>query len=96
MRVKKVPLRKCIVCQEMYPKKELLRVVRTPEDQILIDLSGKAAGRGTYVCQKESCRTPDTFTSGKWKKVLERALNTSISQEQYDAFREKWLEMMGK
>ncbi|WP_139488945.1 RNase P modulator RnpM [Brevibacillus dissolubilis] len=96
MKVKKVPLRKCIVCQNMYPKKELLRVVRTPDDQILIDQSGRAAGRGTYVCRQESCLTPDTFAAGKWKKVLERALNTSISQEQYEEFRTTWMEMMGR
>ena len=95
MKVKKVPLRKCIVCQEMLPKKELVRVVRTPEENILVDLTGRAAGRGTYVCRKESCMTPDTFASGKWKKVLERALNMSITQEQYEEFRQKWMEMIG-
>ncbi|QRG65454.1 RNase P modulator RnpM [Brevibacillus choshinensis] len=96
MKQKKIPLRKCIVCQGMFPKKELIRVVRTPEEEIVIDLTGKAAGRGTYVCRQDSCLKPDTFDSGKWKKVLERALNMSITQEKYDAFREKWLEMMGQ
>ncbi|MGQ7277207.1 RNase P modulator RnpM [Brevibacillus thermoruber] len=96
MKQKKIPLRKCIVCQEMLPKKELVRVVRTPDEEIIIDPTGKAAGRGAYVCRQESCLKPDTFASGKWKKVLERALNMSITQEKYDAFREKWLEMMGQ
>ena len=96
MKVKKVPLRKCIVCQEMLPKKELIRVVRTPEEKILIDPTGRAAGRGTYVCRRETCMTPDTFASGKWKKTLERALNMAISQEQYEEFRQQWLEMIGK
>lgn len=94
MRVKKIPLRKCIVCQQMFPKKELLRIVRTPQEEIIIDPTGKAAGRGAYVCTSESCRTPDTFASGKWKKVLERALNMSISQEQYEHFRKNWSEMI--
>ncbi len=96
MKVKKVPLRKCIVCQEMRPKKELLRVVRTPDERILIDPTGKAAGRGAYVCRQETCMTPDTFSSGKWKKVLERALNMTISQEQYEEFRRNWQEMVGQ
>ncbi|CAM5788396.1 YlxR family protein [Brevibacillus borstelensis] len=96
MKQKKIPLRKCIVCQEMFPKKELVRVVRTPQEEIIIDPTGKAAGRGAYVCRQESCLKPDTFAAGKWKKVLERALNMSVTQEQYDAFREKWLEMMGQ
>ncbi len=96
MKTKKIPLRKCIVCQEMLPKKELIRVVRTPEEKIVIDPTGKAAGRGTYVCKRETCMKPDTFASGKWKKVLERSLNMTITQEQYEAFRNQWLEMIGK
>lgn len=96
MKVKKVPLRKCIVCQQMFPKKELIRVVRTPEEAIRIDLTGRAAGRGTYVCRQETCMKPDTFASGKWKKVLERSLNMSITQEQYESFRNEWLELIGQ
>ncbi|HZG15123.1 MAG TPA: YlxR family protein [Candidatus Bathyarchaeia archaeon] len=96
MKVKKIPLRKCIVCQGMFPKKELIRVVRTPQEEILIDLTGRAAGRGTYVCRQETCMKPDTFASGKWKKVLERSLNMTISQEQYEAFRNRWLETIGQ
>lgn len=96
MKTKKIPLRKCIVCQGMFPKKELIRVVRTPQEEILIDVTGRAAGRGTYVCKQETCMKPDTFSSGKWKKVLERSLNITISQETYDAFRNQWLEMIGQ
>lgn len=96
MKVKKIPLRKCIVCQEMFPKKELIRIVRTPEEEILVDLTGRAAGRGTYVCRQDSCMTPDTFAAGKWKKVLERTLNMTITQEQYEAFRNRWQEMIGR
>ncbi|NGQ94050.1 YlxR family protein [Brevibacillus sp. SYP-B805] len=96
MKVKKVPLRKCIVCQGMFPKKELIRVVRTPQETIEIDLTGRMAGRGTYVCRQETCMKPDTFAAGKWKKVLERALNMTISQEQYEEFRSRWLELIGR
>lgn len=96
MKTKKIPLRKCIVCQGMFPKKELIRVVRTPEEEIKIDLTGRAAGRGTYVCRQETCMKPDAFASGKWKKVLERSLNMTITQEKYDQFRNQWLEMTGQ
>ena len=50
MKVKKIPQRKCVGCGEMKPKKELIRVVRSPEGEISLDLTGKKAGRGAYVC----------------------------------------------
>jgi predicted RNA-binding protein YlxR (DUF448 family) len=96
MKAKKIPLRKCIVCQGMFPKKELIRIVRTPEEEIKVDPTGRAAGRGTYVCRQETCLKPDAFASGKWKKVLERSLNMTITQEKYDQFRNQWLEMVGR
>ncbi len=55
MKTKKIPLRKCVACQEMMPKKQLIRIVKTPEDEVLIDLTGKKSGRGAYLCGKESC-----------------------------------------
>lgn len=55
MKQRKTPLRKCVACQEMMPKKELIRVVRTPEGDIQIDLKGKKSGRGAYLCGKVSC-----------------------------------------
>ena len=54
-RVKKIPLRKCLGCMCSFPKKELVRVVRTPENQVIIDLSGKANGRGAYICKSKDC-----------------------------------------
>ncbi|WP_409340934.1 RNase P modulator RnpM [Paenibacillus sp. MBLB4367] len=79
MRTKKVPLRKCVACQEMMPKKELIRVVRTPDEQILIDLSGKKSGRGAYLCGKVSC-----FKLAKKSKALDRALKQTVSNDIYD------------
>jgi predicted RNA-binding protein YlxR (DUF448 family) len=79
MRTKKIPLRKCVACQEMMPKKELIRVVRTPDEQVLIDLSGKKSGRGAYLCGKLSC-----FKLAKKSKALDRALKQTVSQELYD------------
>jgi len=77
---KKVPQRMCVGCQEMRPKKELIRVVRTPEDSIEIDFKGKRSGRGAYVCQSQSC-----FQKARKGRRLEKAFKTSIPREVYDA-----------
>ncbi|MBO5287330.1 MAG: YlxR family protein [Clostridia bacterium] len=52
---KKVPLRKCLGCMGSFPKKDLVRVVRTPEGEVIIDLNGKKSGRGAYICKSKSC-----------------------------------------
>ena len=54
-KVKKIPLRKCMGCMESFPKKELIRVVRTPEGEVCVDLTGKKSGRGAYICKSQSC-----------------------------------------
>lgn len=54
-KVKKIPLRKCLGCMESFPKKELVRVVRTPEGDVCVDLTGKKSGRGAYICKSEAC-----------------------------------------
>ncbi len=78
MRQKKVPVRKCIACQGMRPKKELIRIVRTPELDILIDKTGKKSGRGAYICQSIEC-----LRLAKSKKALEKALETKINEDIY-------------
>ena len=55
MAEKKIPLRKCLGCGEMKPKKELIRVVKSPEGEISIDLTGKKSGRGAYICKNSAC-----------------------------------------
>lgn len=75
-RVKKVPLRMCVGCQAMHPKKEMLRVVRTPDGQILLDPTGKKSGRGAYVCRNVSC-----LQQAVRGRRLERALGQPISPE---------------
>jgi len=79
MRPRKVPLRKCVACQEMMSKKELIRVVRTPNEEVLIDLSGKKSGRGAYLCGKVTC-----FKLAKKSKALDRALKQPVGEEIYD------------
>ena len=54
-KVKKIPQRKCLGCMQSFPKKELIRVVRTPEGEVEIDLTGKKSGRGAYICKNEAC-----------------------------------------
>ena len=55
MKVKKIPLRMCTGCMEMKPKKELIRIVKTPEGEVCVDLTGKKSGRGAYICKSIEC-----------------------------------------
>jgi len=79
MRQRKIPLRKCVACQEMKPKKQLIRVVRTPLEEIQIDQSGKKAGRGAYLCAKISC-----FKLAQKSKAFDRALKQNVSMTIYE------------
>ena len=54
-KVKKIPERLCVGCQEKHPKKELIRIVRSPEGEFSVDLTGKKSGRGAYICPKQEC-----------------------------------------
>ncbi len=73
---KKTPLRMCTGCQEMKTKKEMIRVLKTPEDEIVIDSTGKMNGRGAYVCRSLACLQNAIKTKG-----LERSLKVSIPKE---------------
>ena len=79
MQQKKIPMRQCVGCREMKPKKELIRAVRSPEGEISLDFKGKAPGRGAYVCQDTNC-----LKRAIKSKALERAFETQIPQEIYD------------
>ncbi|TVX97623.1 RNase P modulator RnpM [Cohnella terricola] len=79
MRPRKIPQRKCVACQEMKPKKELIRIVRSPQGDIQIDLTGKKPGRGAYLCGNVAC-----FKLAKKSKAFERALKTPVGSEIYD------------
>lgn len=78
-RPRKIPLRKCVGCQEQSPKRDLLRVVLTPEGEICIDLSGKLNGRGAYLCKRVEC-----FQKARKRKSLERALKSPIPEVVYE------------
>jgi len=79
MKVKKIPLRTCTITKEKLPKKDLLRIVRTPEGTIEVDLTGKLNGRGAYI-KKEK----EVVEKARKSKVLERHLEISIEDEVYD------------
>lgn len=77
MKPKKIPMRRCVGCMESKPKKELIRIVFTPEEQLKIDPTGKANGRGVYLCPNVEC-----LEKAKKKKAIGRSLKISLSEEQ--------------
>ena len=79
MQQKKVPMRQCVGCREMKPKKELIRVVRSPEGGISLDFRGKAPGRGAYLCPDGAC-----LKRAIKAKALNRAFEVEIPQEIYE------------
>ena len=75
---KKIPMRQCLGCREMKPKRELIRAVRSPEGTVSLDLKGKAPGRGAYICPNAEC-----LKKAVKSKALERALSAPIPDEIY-------------
>ena len=73
---KKIPTRKCVGCGEMKDKRELVRVIKTPEDEILLDKTGRANGRGAYICNSKEC-----FAKAVKNKGLERSLKSRIPDD---------------
>lgn len=88
--VKKVPQRKCMGCGEMKNKKDLIRVIRTPEDEIIIDTTGKKNGRGAYLCNAQEC-----LTRARKSKGLERSLKMAIPAEVYETLESELNEING-
>ena len=82
MKPKKIPQRMCVGCQEMKNKKELLRVVKTPEEEIVLDPTGKKAGRGAYVCPTEEC-----LAKALKGKRLEKALKAAVDPVVYESLK---------
>ena len=84
MQKKKIPLRKCTGCGEMKPKKELVRVVKTPDDEVLIDLTGRVNGRGAYICPDAQC-----LKIARKSKRIEKSFQMQIPDEIYDKMEEE-------
>lgn len=81
---KKIPMRQCVGCREMRPKRELVRVVKSPEGEISLDFRGKAPGRGAYLCPNADC-----LKKAIRSKALERNFDCQIPQTVYDGLVEK-------
>ena len=79
-KVKKIPMRRCVGCNEHKPKAELLRVVRDPEGGISLDFKGKKSGRGAYLCHSKDC-----LKKARKTRALERAFSCQIPDEVYDS-----------
>ena len=79
MAEKKIPLRKCTGCNEMKPKKELIRVLKTTDEEIVLDKTGKKNGRGAYLCNSLEC-----FKQARKTRGLERSLQVKIPDEIYE------------
>ena len=73
---KKIPMRKCLGCMQSFPKKELIRVIRTPDGAVLVDLTGKKSGRGAYLCKDKAC-----LKKAVKAKRLQNNLEAEISEE---------------
>ena len=84
MKPKKIPMRMCLGCNAMKPKKELIRVVKSPEGEISLDFTGKKSGRGAYICRSVEC-----FNKARKGRRLEKAFSCKIDAGVYDAMAEE-------
>lgn len=85
---KKIPLRQCVGCAQMKGKKEMMRILKTPEDEICLDVTGKKNGRGAYVCRSREC-----LQMARRNKGLERSFKMSIPNEVYDTLEKEFEEL---
>ena len=83
---KKIPVTQCIGCGEMKNKKDMMRILRTPEEEIVLDLTGKKNGRGAYLCKQSEC-----LKLARKNKGLERSFKMSIQSQVYDKLEEEFL-----
>ena len=79
MKAQKIPMRLCLGCNEMKPKKELMRVVKSPEDEISLDFTGKKNGRGAYLCKDVQC-----FEKARKARRFEKSLSCRIDESVYE------------
>ncbi len=81
---KRVPLRKCTGCQEMKNKKDMMRILKTPEGEIVLDVTGRKNGRGAYLC-----RSLDCFEKAVKGRGLERSLKAKVPEETYESLKKE-------
>ncbi len=82
---KKIPMRQCVGCGEMKSKKEMMRVLKTAEEEIVLDVTGKKNGRGAYLCISKEC-----LQNARKNKGLERSFKMSIPNEVYDSLEKEF------
>lgn len=87
-KAKKSPMRKCVGCQEMKNKKEMIRVIRTAENEFMLDATGKKNGRGAYICPKREC-----FDRAVKSRGLERSFKQAIPEEVYESLEKEMREI---
>ncbi len=85
MKNKKIPLRQCIGCGEMKPKKEMIRILKTEENEFILDKNGKKNGRGAYLCNEKEC-----FLKAKKTKGLDRSFKMSIPEDVYKSLEKEF------
>lgn len=90
-KVRKIPVRQCLGCNEHKPKREMLRVLRTPQGEITLDFTGKKSGRGAYICPRLSC-----LKKARKSRRIENALEFNIPDDIYDAMEKALEEEYGK
>lgn len=81
---KKIPMRQCVGCREMKPKRELVRIVRSPEGEVSVDLTGRKSGRGAYICRDDNCLKKSIKSKG-----LSRSLEVEIPETLYETLRQQ-------
>ncbi len=86
-KTKKIPLRICLGCNEAFSKKELIRVVKSPEGEVSLDLTGKKSGRGAYICRNIEC-----FNKARKSRKFEKSFKCKIDEEVYNAMEKELLE----
>ena len=86
--LKKIPMRQCLGCREHKPKKELIRAVRSLQGEVALDFKGKLPGRGAYVCPQAAC-----LAKARKSRALERAFETALPAEVYEALEQQMEEV---
>ncbi len=84
MKQKKIPMRRCTGCNEQKPKNELIRIVKSPENEISLDLTGKKSGRGAYICNDAEC-----LRKARKSRRIDRTFEMTIPNEVYDSLEEQ-------
>ena len=88
VKTRKIPQRMCLGCQESKPKRELIRIVRSPEGEFSVDTTGKKPGRGAYICPKMEC-----FNAARKSKGLERSFKSPIDKSVYELLEQQLKEL---